>query len=150
MLSQQEVSDRLEIQDLVFHYADLIDRKDIQRLRAEVFTEDVYVDYSAMGGSVGNLEETIGFLEAALTNELFPNSQHLNANVQIRLDGDQATGRVMCFNAMEMSVPEGETQTYFLGLWYLDEYRRTGSGWRISRRQEEKSWVFNTPDFMDL
>ena len=33
MLSPQEISDRLEIQDLVFHYADLIDRKQLQRLR---------------------------------------------------------------------------------------------------------------------
>jgi len=148
MLSQQEVSDRLEIQDLVFHYADLIDRRELQRLREEVFTEDVYVDYSAMGGSVGSLDETITFLEAALTAELFPNSQHLNANIQVNVDGDRASGRIMCFNAMEMSLPEGGTQTYFLGLWYLDEYRRTSGGWRISRREEVKSWVFNTPDFM--
>ena len=148
MLSQQEVSDRLEIQDLVFHYADLIDRRELQRLREEVFTEDVYVDYSAMGGSVGSLDETITFLEAALTAELFPNSQHLNANVQVNVDGDRASGRIMCFNAMEMSLHEGGTQTYFLGLWYLDEYRRTRRGWRISRREEVKSWVFNTPDFM--
>ena len=148
MLSQQEVSDRLEIQDLVFHYADLIDRRELQRLREEVFTEDVYVDYCAMGGSVGSLDETITFLEAALTAELFPNSQHLNANVQVNVDGDRASGRIMCFNAMEMSLPEGGTQTYFLGLWYLDEYRRTSGGWRISRREEVKSWVFNTPDFM--
>jgi hypothetical protein len=56
----------------------------------------------------------------------------------------------MCFNAMEMSLPEGGTQTYFLGLWYLDEYRRTSGGWRISRREEVKSWVFNTPDFMGV
>ena len=150
MLSQQEISDRLQIQDLVYHYADLIDRKQIQRLREEVFTEDVHVDYSAMGGSVGGLDETIDFLESALTNELFPNSQHLNANVQIAVDGDRATGRVMCFNPMEMSLPEGGTCTYLLGLWYIDEYRRTGRGWRISRREEEKSWVFNAPEFLGL
>jgi hypothetical protein len=150
MLSQQEISDRFEIQDLVYHYADLIDRRDIERLRTEVFTADAHIDYSAMGGSVGDLEETISFLKAALTEELFPNSQHLNANVQVTLDGDTATGRVMCLNPMEMALPEGGTQTYFLGLWYVDEYRRTEQGWRISRRAEEKSWVFNVPDFMDL
>ncbi len=150
MLSQQEISDRLELQDLVFHYADLIDSRQIQRLRDEVFTADAHIDYSAMGGSVGGLEETIAFLEAALTDELFPNGQHLNANVQVKLEGDTASGRVMCFNPMEMSMPEGGTRTYFLGLWYVDEYRRTEQGWRISRREEIKSWVFNTPDFMDL
>ena len=31
MLSQQELSDRFEIQDLVFHYADLIDSKQVAR-----------------------------------------------------------------------------------------------------------------------
>ncbi len=36
------------------------------------------------------------------------------------------------------------------GLWYVDEYVRTPAGWRIRRRVEEKSWVFNTPDFMKL
>lgn len=149
MLSQQEISDRFEIQDLVFHYADLVDQKKIQELR-HVFTEDAFIDYSVFGGSVGDLETTLEFLESALTNELFPNSQHLNANVQVELAGDTAKGRVMCFNPMEMSMPDGGTQTYFIGLWYVDEYRRTADGWRINRRVEEKSWVFNAPDFMNL
>ena len=149
MLSQQEMSDRFEIQDLVFHYADLVDQKKIQELR-HVFTEDAFIDYSVFGGSVGDLETTLEFLESALTNELFPNSQHLNANVQVELAGDTAKGRVMCFNPMEMSMPDGGTQTYFIGLWYVDEYRRTADGWRINRRVEEKSWVFNAPDFMNL
>jgi len=150
MRSQQELSDRFDIQDLVFHYADLIDTRQIDRLKDEVFTDDAHIDYSAMGGSVGGVEETIEFLKASLTAELFPNTQHLNANVQVTLDGDTATGRVMCFNPMNMSVGEGETQTFFLGLWYIDEYRRIDQGWRISSRAEEKSWAFNTPDFMTL
>jgi 3-phenylpropionate/cinnamic acid dioxygenase small subunit len=150
MLSQQELSDRLEIQDLVFHYADLIDNRNIEQLREDIFTEDAHIDYSALGGSVGNVDETLEFLKGSLVEELFPNTQHLNANVQVRLDGDSATGRVMCFNPMEMALPDGGTQTFFLGLWYVDEYRRTDKGWRISSRAEVKSWVFNTPDFMDL
>ncbi len=148
MLSQQELSDRFEIQDLVFHYAHLIDSKQIDRLRDDIFTPDVFIDYSVFGGSVGDLEETLSFLKASLTSELFPNSQHLNANVQVQLQGDRATGRVMCFNPMEMALPEGKTHTFFLGLWYVDAYRRTDRGWRMCRREEVKSWVFNTPDFM--
>lgn len=149
MLSQQELSDRFEIQDLVYRYAELIDGKQFDELR-DLFTADVHIDYSAMGGSVGNLEETLAFLKAAVTTELFPNTQHLNANVQVEVNGDLATGRVMCFNPMEMTLPDGQRQTFFLGLWYLDNYRRTAEGWRICRRQEKKSWVFNTPDFMNL
>jgi 3-phenylpropionate/cinnamic acid dioxygenase small subunit len=147
MLSPQEMSDRWEIQDLVFRYAELIDTRDIEGLR-DVFSEDVHVDYSAFGGSVGNLEETLAFLKGALTADLFPHTQHLNANVQVTLNGDTASGRVMCFNPMNMALPDGQSQTFFLGLWYLDQYRRTAEGWRICRREEVKSWVFNTPDFM--
>ena len=150
MLSPQEMSDRFELQDLVFHYAHLIDTKNIDALRDQVFTEDAHIDYSAMGGSVGNVDETLEFLRASLTPELFPHSQHLNANVQITVDGDTGTGRVMCFNPMEMGLQDGEKQVFFLGLWYIDEYRRTAKGWRISRREEEKSWAFNLPDFMSL
>ena len=147
MLSPQELSDRFEIQDLVYRYAQVIDSKQFEDLRT-IFTADVHVDYSAFGGGVGDLEQTLAFLHASLTAELFPNTQHLNANVQIAVAGDTASGRVMCFNPMEMALPGGSKQTFFLGLWYLDEYRRTATGWRICRREEVKSWVFNTPDFM--
>ncbi|MEH6590242.1 MAG: nuclear transport factor 2 family protein [Halioglobus sp.] len=150
MLSLQEISDRFEIQDLCYHYADVIDRKDFDTLRTEIFSDDAHIDYSAYGGSVGNLEDTIAFLKASLVDELFPNYQHSNANIQIKLDGDTATGRVMCFNPMEMSLSDGTSRTWFLGLWYNDEYSRTDLGWRISRRVEEKSWAFNTPDFMAM
>ena len=50
-----------------------------------------------------------------------------------------------------MEMPLGaEKQVFMLGLWYVDTYRRTSDGWRISSRKEEKSWVFNVPDFMAL
>lgn len=145
-LSLQEISDRLEIQDLLFHYADIIDRQAADELR-DVFTPDAAIDYSAFGGSVGDLETTIAFLKEALP--AFSNTQHLNANIQIRVDGDRATGRVMCFNPMEMPLGE-ESQVFMLGLWYVDEYRRGDNGWQISSRREERSWVFNVPDFMGL
>jgi hypothetical protein len=150
MLSQQQLSDRFELQDLCYRYAQIIDAKDFDALRSEIFTEDAHIDYSVFGGSVGNLEETITFLQQALTRELFPAHQHLNANLQIQLDGDEASGRIMCFNPQEIALPDGSSQLFMLGLWYLDRYRRTPAGWRICERVEEKSWVFNTPDFMQL
>jgi len=149
MLSQQELSDRFEIQDLCYRYAEIIDSKDFDALREEVFTEDAHIDYSVFGGSVGGLEETIAFLEQAMTREIFPAHQHLNANLQIRVDGDEASGRVMCFNPQEMAL-EGGNRLFMVGLWYVDKYVRTGRGWRIRERVEEKSWVFNTPDFLQL
>jgi hypothetical protein len=147
MLSLQEISDRLEIQDLIYSYSDIIDKKEFNRLR-EIFTEDAHIDYSVFGGAVGNREEIIEFLEEAMP--IFPNTQHLNANIQIKVNGDTATGRVMCFNPQEMEIPGGGRQVIMIGLWYVDEYVRTERGWRMRERVEEKSWVFNAPDFMNL
>jgi hypothetical protein len=145
-LSLQEMSDRFEIQDMLYHYADIIDRKAVDELN-DIFTVDAHVDYSAFGGSVGDRPSTLAFLKEALP--AFSASQHLNANVQISVDGDTGSGRVMCFNPMEMPLGK-ENQVFMLGLWYVDTYRRTPDGWRISSRKEEKSWVFNVPDFMGL
>ena len=141
-LSLQEISDRLEIQDLVYKYSAVIDGKRIDELR-DVFTEDAHIDYSAFGAPVGGREDIIEFLHKVMV--MFPNHQHLNANVQIELDGDTATGRVMCFNPQEMNMPDNKTHIFMCGLWYVDQYRRTDAGWRISRRVQEKSYVFNMP-----
>ncbi len=146
-LSLQEISDRLEIQDLIYRYAELLDGKRFDEL-ATVFSDDAHIDYSAMGGAVGNREETIAWLAKVMP--MFPNTQHSVANAQIRVDGDRATGRVMCFNPQEFPLPGGGTQLVMMGLWYVDEYVRTAGGWRIRRREEEKSWVFNAPDFLKI
>ena len=146
-LSLQEMSDRFEIQDLLYRYADAIDQERFDELN-DVFAEDAHIDYSVFGGSVGDRAHTIAFLKKAMP--MFPNTQHSNANVQIQVKGDRATGRVMCFNPQEVRLPGGGSQIFMLGLWYVDEYVRTKAGWRISKRVEEKSWVFNTPDFMKL
>ncbi|MNG40613.1 hypothetical protein D3C84_1292700 [compost metagenome] len=48
---------------------------------------------------------------------------------------------------MVLPRPDGAgSDTMFLGLWYIDKYRRTTQGWRISERREEKSYDFNVPD----
>ncbi len=156
MLSLQEISDRLEIQDLVWRYSEIIDTKTFDALRDDVFTADAFIDYSAFGGSKGDLESTITFLKKAM--KIFPAYQHLNANIQIKLgegggDGEPtatATGRVMCFNPQELKPREGEDEghLFICGLWYVDEYVRTEVGWRMKTRLEEKSYVFNRPEFM--
>ncbi len=143
-LSIQEISDRLEIQDLVYDYAAIIDQKRFDDLR-EVFTEDAHLDYSSVGGPVGGRDDLIAFLHRAMA--MFPNHQHLNANPQISVEGDTATGRVMCLNPQELKLPNGNTHIFMVGLWYVDEYRRTETGWRISRRVEENSFLFNPPEF---
>lgn len=142
------VADRLEIEDLITDYAAAIDSGEIDKLDA-IFTPDAFIDYSAMGGAKGSYPEVKVFLAKALKG--FRNTQHLIGNFEIRLDGDKATGKIMCFNPMELETGDKPAiPVFFLGLWYHDEYIKTSEGWRIARRTEQKSWVYNVPGFMKL
>ena len=143
-LSLQEISDRLELQDLVTQYAEIIDRKAFSELRS-IFIDDAVIDYEATGAPKCSVEEMIAFLTEAMS--LFPNHQHLVSNTQFKVDGDTATGRVMCFNPMEMAV-EGGTQTFILGIWYVDEFVRIDGRWLFSSRKQESSWNLNFPEHL--
>ena len=142
------VADRLEIEDLITDYAAIIDSGEVDRLD-DIFTPDAEIDYSAMGGAKGAYPEVKEFLRKALKG--FKNTQHLISNFEIRLDGDRATGKIMCFNPMEMETGERPAiPVFFIGLWYHDEYVKTPAGWRIAKRSETKSWTHNLPSFMTL
>jgi len=142
------VADRLEIEDLITDYAAAIDSGEINKLDV-IFTPEAFIDYSAMGGATGSYPEVKAFLIKALKG--FRNTQHLIGNVEIRLDGDKATGKIMCFNPMELETGDKPAiPVFFLGLWYHDEYIKTSEGWRIAKRTEQKSWAYNVPEFMRL
>jgi hypothetical protein len=143
MLTLQEISDRLEIQQLMTVYSNAIDQRNFERL-AEVFTPDAYIDYRAMGGIAGRYPEVKAWLGPALHS--FPHYYHLIANTEIVLAGDTATARTVCFNPMEVPLPQGGSQVMFLGLWYLDKLIRTPAGWRISERVEESCYSHNVPE----
>ena len=141
-LSLQEISDRIEIHDLLVRYSHAIDTRDFDALD-QVFTPDAFIDYSAMGGAKGSLPEIKAFLREAMGR--FAGFQHLIANSMVELRGDRATGRTMCHNPMVLARPDGATHTFYCGLWYLDELVRTAEGWRIQRRVEEKCYFHNVP-----
>ena len=144
MLSLQEISDRMEIQDLLNHYSHWLDLQEWDKL-AGVFTPDAHVDYSEMGGSKGNLEETIAFLKMAMPN--FSSYYHMVSNIVIDFDADGNTARTrtICHNPMVIDKGDGDTHVFFCGLWYRDVVVRTPEGWRIKERVEEKSYFHNVP-----
>ena len=144
MLSLQEISDRLEIQDLMVRYAHAVDTRDWPLFRA-VFTEDATVDYTAFGGPVGTVDEVVAFLSTVLP--LFSATQHLVANCAIELEradegpGDRATVRTMCHNPMALPAETGkEPGVLVCGLWYRDTVLRTPEGWRIGERAEDRAY----------
>lgn len=132
MLSIEEISDRLEIQQLLIAYSTAIDSRRFDDLD-QVFTTDAYIDYRAMGGVDGRYPEVKAWLAEVLPN--FPAYAHMLGNVDVRITGDTATSRTLCFNPMVLG---GDGQVLFCGLWYDDEFVRTAEGWRMTKRVEEK------------
>ena len=143
MLELQEISDRLELMDLMVRYSHAVDNRAWPEFD-DIFTPDATIDYTVFGGPRGTVGEIKEYLSSTLSG--FPTFQHLISNPELRIDGDHATGRTMCFNPMGVARPEGEAgepRIFFCGLWYLDTFVRTAAGWRIAERVEEKSWTHN-------
>jgi hypothetical protein len=139
--SLQELSDRLEIEDLQAAYSHAIDTRDFDALD-RVFTKDAYIDYTAFGGSAGGLEETKAFLRRALA--MFGGFQHMVATSRVQLSGNRATAKTICWNPMVLQ-GGNQDRVFFCGLWYHDEYLHTLDGWRITKRVEEKCFTHNMP-----
>ncbi|MCP5395238.1 MAG: nuclear transport factor 2 family protein [Sphingomonadaceae bacterium] len=141
-MSLQEISDRLEIQDLFARYSFAIDERDWDALD-DIFTSDARIDYSETGGAKGSPAEIKQWLPRAL--ERFPAFQHLVATTKLEIDGDRATSKTILFNPMVHEDQQGNRQTFFIGLWYRDVLLRTEDGWRIAERHEVMSWIKDAP-----
>jgi hypothetical protein len=136
VLSLEEISDRLEIQQLLVDYSTAIDNRRFDDLD-HVFTPDAYIDYRAMGGIDGAYPDVKKWLSEVLPN--FPAYSHLIGNFDVTVTGETARSRVLCFNPMVLSdAADGSSQVLFCGLWYDDEFIRTDAGWRMTRRVETK------------
>jgi hypothetical protein len=141
-MSPEEMSDRLEIQDLLARYSFAIDDRDWEALD-EVFTVDAIIDYTAAGGVRGTLPQIKIWLSQVM--ERFSTYQHMVATTKLELAGDTATSRTILFNPMVID-NDGVKQVFFIGLWYRDQLVRTTLGWRIRERVEQFSYAHNVPD----
>jgi hypothetical protein len=132
MLSQQELSDRFEIQDLLARYSQLLDRFAFDEMDA-LFTDDAIVDYSQTGAVNGSWAEQKAFIAGAFKG--FKGTQHLLGLPSVTVAGDTATARTICFNPMVVN----DKKVFYVGLWYDDELVRTPDGWKFAKRTEELS-----------
>ncbi len=140
-LSLQEVSDRLEIQDLLVRYTKAIDEKD-WALLDECFTPDAEVDYVSSGGIKGSYPEARAWLEKALAP--FPMTVHYITNSEVTLDGDRARARTAVLNPMGFANPDGSLHQFTVGAYYVDDLVRTPDGWRIASRREDQAFMEGT------
>jgi 3-phenylpropionate/cinnamic acid dioxygenase small subunit len=145
VMTLQEISDRLEIQDLLVAYSHAVDTRDWDAFD-DIFTDDAVIDYTEMGGTRGGVAATKEFLRTTMPQ--FAGFQHLQATSKVTVHGDTADGRTICHNPMVLDVGDGRTHVFFCGAWYRDRFVRTPAGWRIRERYEEKSYVHNAPEGM--
>ena len=131
----EELTDRLEIDELLTRYATAIDNKTFDLLD-DVFTPDAHVDYTSAGGVAGAFPEVKKWLSEVLPH--FPAYQHVVGNRRVELDGDTATSVSAFFNPMVM----GDGNTFFCGGEYHDRLVRTADGWRIAERVEKTVWTY--------
>ena len=138
MLSIQEISDRLEIQDLITNYCSVVDKKNWNGYK-EIFLEDASIDYSGSGGLSGSVDEVIGYLDASLgfQKELgfAPTTQHLVGNFELTLNENNAEVRCMLYNPIMLGQGEGANAAIF-GVWYTFEVVRK-KVWKIKSLSQE-------------
>ena len=142
-LSLQEISDRLEIQDLLTAYSHAVDRRRWDDIDA-LFTTDAVIDYRATGSIQGGLAELKAHLHQIMPMML--SYQHLVGTTELTLAGDEAEGRSICFNPMVIGTGEGSPpRVFFCGMWYRDRFTRQAGGWRFASRSQELSYFYDFP-----
>jgi 3-phenylpropionate/cinnamic acid dioxygenase small subunit len=137
-LSLQQISDRIEIDDLLIRYTKAIDQKD-WKLLDTVFTPDAEVDYVSSGGIKGSYPEARAWLEKALAP--FPITVHYVTNSEVTLAGDRASARTAVYNPMFSKNADGSLHHFAVGAYYVDELVRTPAGWRIAKRREDQAFL---------
>jgi hypothetical protein len=141
-LSIQEISDRMEIEDLMARYCYAIDDRDWAAYR-NLFTPDAILDDTVTGGIRSGVEEHASYLVRALSKIKI--SQHAISTILVEVSGDSAKARSHCSCPMVVDLGEGKTQVFFQGLWYRDMLSRTERGWLFRERVEEGYWNHNLP-----
>jgi 3-phenylpropionate/cinnamic acid dioxygenase small subunit len=132
-----QVTDKLEIRELLFRYARGVDTQD-WALLTSVFTPDAQLDYTSVDGPAGSRDEVVAWLAQALTP--VPMTQHFVTNIEIDLQGDRASVRAMFYNPMQLPGIDGLA---YSGGNYHHQVVRTPEGWRSERLVEETKWSVN-------
>jgi hypothetical protein len=116
-MDQSEISDIIEIEQLLARYAVGMTQDDIEAVM-DVFTPDGA--YSAFGATY-TLKDFPSLVAAA------PKGLFLTGTPTLDLDGDTGTGY------QPLSFVDQTNHDMRIG-WYTDTYKRTENGWRLHRR----------------
>lgn len=133
----QQISDRLEIEDVLVRYTRAIDTDDWDRLDT-VFTPDARIDYTQSGGIAGDYPEVKTWLAQNLP--IFPRRMHTLGQVEIEHDADGARVAAYFHNPMVLPAADGGEHLVEVGGLYHHRMVRTPDGWRSRELVEELVW----------
>ena len=132
-LSIQEISDRIEIDELLQRYSRALDFKNFDELEP-LFADGAEFDAGSLGKPTGAkairtmIQGSIGHLDA---------TQHAitRSVIEFAADGDSAEVRTYLLSQHIL----GEAH-YWIGAEYADRVVRTPSGWKIAYRRLDRMW----------
>jgi hypothetical protein len=133
----QQLTDRIEIADLLTRYTRAIDTGEWDRLD-EVFTPDAVIDYTATGGIEGEYPKVKQWLSEVLP--MFPRRHHVIAQSEVVLDHDAADVTAYFLNPMVLPQEDGSELLWEFGGYYRHRLVRTAQGWRSRSLVEELVW----------
>ena len=122
--------DRRDIEAVLFRYARVLDTKQYAGL-TEVFVPEAAANYVGVGECKG-IESIISLVSSVL--DRCANTQHLIGNVQIEVQGGEATAS--CY-LQAIHAGLGAYSDRLLIIWgeYRDQLVKTPAGWRIRYRE---------------
>ena len=139
----RELAERMRIQDVLLREARAIDMRDWALWRS-CYTEDADIDWTGNDGIRGRPDQLGPWLAKVSENFPPPSYQHFVTNIEISLNGDRATSRVLQLIPVALAVEKGR-QIAFSGIWFDDEWVREGGQWKICKRTEHLAWRHNFP-----
>lgn len=137
-MTAQQTSDLLEIQQLIYRYAWLIDTRDFDGLE-RVFAPGAEVHYNVFGGVKQVWPELKSFLRMGLS--LHRVTQHQMSNPMVDLDGDRAAARTYGNLVHVQELLDGKPSYVVQHAIYTDALERRPEGWRITSRRLDNLYV---------
>jgi len=139
-------ADVLELNQLAYRYAAAVDGRDVNAF-LDVFASDGRMR-SYHAGDDEPFADTRGHEQLAYVPEtmakMFGLTFHQMSNHLVEVDGDTASGEVLCI-ARHLGVDPEDTMATIVVIRYVDEYARRDGRWRITDRQIRFLWSERHP-----
>lgn len=136
----QRLEDQSALKHLVDSFSNLADEKNVAA-QMQLFTEDATVTTyfgDTLFAQMTGREEIAQVFSGFLAN--FETVYHLNGQMTVDIDGDQATADHYCLVVLTAGQAQGQPVKTINGVIYKDQYMRRNGQWLIAQRLARFSW----------